>query len=60
MPLVSYIKDVLTEIKVQVLITCGNNMNVKIIHKVIPKTIELKKLTVIVFVVGIATSAISL
>ena len=60
MPLVSYIKDVLTEIKVQVLITCRNNMNVKIIHKVTPKTIELKKLTVIVFVVGIATSAISL
>jgi hypothetical protein len=36
------------EIKDQVLITLGNNIKVKIIHKVAPKTMELKVLIVIV------------
>lgn len=60
MYLKDYIKDVLIEIKVQVLITCGNSIKVIIIHKVAPKTNELKKLTVTVLVFGTVRSAISL
>jgi hypothetical protein len=55
-----YINDVLTEIKVHVLITSGNIMKVNIIHNVTPKTNELKKLIVITLVVGTVKSAISL
>jgi hypothetical protein len=55
-----YINDVLTEIKVHVLITSGKIMKVNIIHNVTPKTNELKKLIVITLVVGTVKSAISL
>jgi hypothetical protein len=55
-----YINDVLTEIKVHVLITSGNTIKVNIIHNVTPKTNELKKLIVITLVVGTVKSAISL